>query len=102
VTIVALGGLLALTLWYTWVRLQVLRRRVTKESDEVATALHVQISNVRSVLAAKKEALIASRKTQKLTKAEEELISAMEAVITSAERGVEKEVTDVQKLVKKK
>ncbi len=102
VTILSLAGLLVVLVWFSLYKLLRLSRKVKKESDEVAAALEVEFSKIRTVLEDQKNALSASRKAKKLTKAEEELIAAVEATLSGAKQHVEKEVADVQLLVKGK
>ncbi len=102
ITILVLAAALVVVCWYTVVRLRVLRGRVRRESDEAVTILHREFAAIRDVLSAHQIELVESRKTKKLTKAEEELLSAVTGALSDAEVRVAKEVSDVRNLVGKK
>jgi hypothetical protein len=90
-----LGGLLL------WRRARTLRKQVIMEADEALAMLHKEFDTIESVLSGETNALKASRKTGKLTEAEESLINAVTAALRTGETRVEKELRDVSKVVAK-
>lgn len=101
IPLLALLLLLIVAVWYIVYRLRRLRRRVAVESDEAAAMLEAEFGKLGELLSAERDALITSRKTRKLTKAEEHLFSSMEEAFSSAKRRVSKEISDVEALVDK-
>ena len=83
-------------------RIRTLRAKVLLESREVEVMLLKEFAHIRAVLVDQETKLLASRKTSKLTLAEEELIQEVESALTIAESRVTKEVNDVTRLVSKK
>jgi Bacterial Ig-like domain/Cohesin domain len=99
--IIPLAGLMVLSffgLMYTQSRYRLFRFSVAKESREVSEVLRQQFARIKQVLDTHEDDLIVSRKTKKLTGAEEALINDIRAVIESAEGSVSKEVRDVTEL----
>lgn len=99
IALCVLGWLLII---YSLHHIRTLRARVLFESNE-ATAMAVhEFSAIRDVLKRHETKLLSTRKTGKLTIAEQALIDDVTTVINTAERNVEKEVDDVSRLVKNK
>lgn len=94
----ALIVLLILLLLYGWRKITVLRQGVTKESGEALAMLETEFATLKRVLAEHSEEIATSRKSGKLTKAEDGMVTALDDAITHAERNVRKEITDVQDL----
>jgi hypothetical protein len=61
-----------------------------------------EFSNLYSTLEQQKLEIAETRKTQKLTKSEEQMFEVVKVTIQSAQVKIQKEVTDVEKLVKNK
>jgi len=61
-----------------------------------------EFASLRAVLAEKQLALSESRKTKKLTKAEENTFATLNEALQAAENNIQKEVGDVEGLVDKK
>jgi Bacterial Ig-like domain/Cohesin domain len=99
--LIALVVLSVLLLFYVVARFKRLRSRVKVESSEVVAALHQQFSRIRSVLQEHENTLIETRKTKKLTVAESSLMTDIHTVIDEAEQIVDKEATDVARLIGK-
>lgn len=95
----ALCVLAWLTVWYSIHRVRTLRVRVLRESDEVSAMITAEFEHVRTVLHQHQAELIGSRKTGKLTVAEEDLIHEVEKALLTAQARVSKEASDVTKLV---
>lgn len=102
VPLLAMVVLLGLFGWYVIYRIRRLRRRVSRESAEAHEMLHDEFTDLRAVLDEQEQALIDSRKTKKLTKAEQALLTALREHLDSSEAAVEKEIVDVEDLVPSK
>ncbi len=99
--IIPLAGMLVLCVLgfaYTQRRYRLFRGFVAKESKEVSDVLRIEFDRIKQVLETHEQDLVTTRKTKKLTTAEEALISDIKAVIESAEGKVTKEVRDVTNL----
>ncbi len=98
IPLVALLVLAALGSLYFLARYRRFRTLLNRESSEVGTALHTQFVAIETLLNNHEADIVRSRKTGKLTATEEVLITDVRDVLKSAERIVQKEVTDVTKL----
>ena len=74
------------------------RRRVSRESHEALEILHREFTGLFATLRGQAAELEKSRRTGRLTKAEEETIATLEAALRDAQTRVEKEITDVEDL----
>lgn len=99
VPLVALVILLILVLWFFFLRLKSWRGGVRKESREALAILKKEFAQLQTTLDDQASTLKASRKTGKLTKAEETLVSTLRSHFSEAEKRVEKEITDVEDIV---
>lgn len=91
--------LLILVLLYFFRRLKVIGRTVTKETDEALEVVGAEFEKLNKVLSEKVSALESSRKSKKLTKAEEDLVSSLKDTLNEAVRRIRKEVSDVDDIV---
>lgn len=99
IPLIGLAVLGWITLMYSWHKIRTLRAKILRESGE-ATAVSIhEFAAILLVLDRHEQRLIQSRKTQKLTAAEAALFNEIRAVVTNAEKQVEKEVADVTALV---
>lgn len=99
VPIIALCALLILGVWYLVVVMSRMRRGVEKEAAEALTILRKEFSSIQSELEAHVAKLAGSRKTNKLTKAEAEVIDAISTSLRESRQRVEKEIADVEDVV---
>lgn len=99
VPLLALLVVLVLGGWYVLMRWRRLRKGVTRESKEALAILQREFTTLRQTLTTESVALAASRKANKLTKAESDLIATLTAALDRAEDTVEKEIEDVTELV---
>lgn len=95
IPLIALCILGWLVVAYGYRRMLVLRQGIIRESGEATAMAEHEFAAIRAVLDRHAEALIASRKTGKLTAAETALIKEVRSVVAEAEARVEKEVADV-------
>lgn len=79
-------------------RYRMWRTRVRNESGEVAISIHEQFDKINVLVNEYEDKLLSSRKTRKLTTAEESFISAIRDTISGGLRVVDKEVKDVTDL----
>jgi hypothetical protein len=84
--------------WYMVAYLRRFRRRVRVESVEALDILHREFTALEKELSAQELKLQESRKTKKLTTAEQEMIAVVRGSLQSSQRRVEKEITDVTDL----
>ncbi len=99
VPLIALSGLLLVTFVYTVRRTRRMRRGVAREAHEVVTVLEREFGSLATLIAQSSQSLQASRKTGKLTKAEDEFFTELTAALTTAQATIVKEVTDVEDIV---
>lgn len=99
VPLVALVILLIFGTWYLWHRLVRWKKKVLKETLEAEESLTVEFTAIVRNLNAKVAELKESRKG-KLTKAETELISQIEADLTLAREKIGKEIEDIEDIIK--
>ncbi len=99
VPLVVLLGALVLVALYLIRRVRRLRSGVVREAHEAVAILEREFSALQSALATSSASLRASRKTNKLTKAEQELFAEMEHSLAAAKVRIVKEITDVEDVV---
>ncbi len=99
VPLIALGGLLIITLIYTVRRTRRMRRGVAREAHEVVMVLDREFATLMNLLESEAAVMSSSRKTAKLTKAEDELFMNLTKALTEAKRTIVKEVADVEDIV---
>lgn len=99
IPLTALIVLAVFGLWFLLVRLRKLRRGVARESSEALDVLREEFGQLRAALAQQTELLKSSRKTKKLTKAEQKLVETIEQELADSEAKVAKEVSDVEEIV---
>lgn len=99
IPLVALVILGWLGIVYSLHRARLLRARIIRESREATAMTEHEFAAIRAVLATEEEALLASRKTGKLTASETRLLAEVRAALATAETRVEKEVADVADIV---
>lgn len=98
IPLVALLVLAVLGSIYFLTRYRRFRSLLYRESSEVEAALHNQFTAIDKLLLDHEIEIQNSRKTKKLTATEEALIADVRAVLKSAEKIVQKEVSDVTTL----
>lgn len=99
IPLVAMVVLLGVFGWYVVHRIRRLRGRVRRESAEAHEQLTTEFTTLRALLDEQETALAASRKTKRLTKAEQELLDTLREHLEQSEQRVAKEVADVEELV---
>lgn len=102
IPLIAMTVLLVLAVWFMLLYLRRFRSKVRVESGEVVTMVFKEFASLRAVLAEKQQTLAESRKTKKLTKAEESTFAALNEALQVAESNIQKEALDVEGLVDKK
>lgn len=103
--IVPLLGLLVLMvvgMWYAIARISRLRRKVALEAGEALDIVQSEFAVLHEALRDGEQELVASKKTKKLSKGEEKLLADFNQSLIDSQARIEKEVTDVTKLVKRK
>lgn len=99
IPLLALVVLLGLGCLYIYRRARALRRGVGRETREALAKLRSEFATLYQVLDKQERELKKSRKTEKLTKAEEALIESLRRTLQTSENAVSKEITDVDKLL---
>lgn len=99
VPLIALVLLLVLAVAYFLRRLQLVRGTVTRETKEALSVLDAEFKRLQKKLGEQKESLKQSRKSKKLTRAENDLIDTMESEMQASRKRVEKEVGEVDDIV---
>lgn len=98
VPLILLTLLMVFGVWYLLFVYRRFQGTVRTESVEALDILHREFSNLQTTLRAQESLLLASRKTKKLTKAEADMVEAIDRALQTSQRAVEKEVEDVTKL----
>lgn len=101
IPLIALIVLTWMTLIYSIRKMGRLRAKVIVESEEAAMMLATEFRHLEQVISEQEALLVASHKTKKLSKAEEDMIQQLKAALTEAKRRVGKEVDDVTHVFKK-
>lgn len=99
VPVLALLAIAVLGFWYLVMVLRRTRRSVEREAGEAVQILAREFDHVQAEIEAHRESLMNSRKTKKLTKAEEEVLNSLSESLVTARRRVEKEIKDVEEIV---
>lgn len=99
VPLVALAVLLILVVLYGYSRIRNVRRVVVAETSDALAVLDSQFGKLRETLTADADALGASRKNKKLTKAEQQLVDDMHERVDAAEAALKKEIAEVDDIV---
>ena len=94
------AGLLFLV-WYTLIYFRRFRRRVRVESVEALEILRREFSELQAIVREHETAMQKARKNNKLTKAEQAMIEALDRSLQESQETVEKEIRDVTRLVRK-
>lgn len=101
--ILSLFALVLLTVigfWYVVAYMRRFRRQVGVESKEALVMLRREFTSLQSALEVHEATLVESRKGGKLTKAEADMVVALKTALAEAESRVEKEMSDVDRLVR--
>ena len=102
VPLVGMTLLLILALWFGIIRFRGMKHRIFTESNEALEIVHREFDNLHNVLREYENGIIESRKTGKMTKNESDMFTEMTNALDQAKSRVEKEVSDVEKIVQKK
>lgn len=101
VPLIAMSALLIIGLWALFLYLRRFRRKVSLESKEAFDILVKEFAFLDKELSLNQAALTESKKTKKLTKAENDLFINLSEALKQAQNRVEKEIKDVENLVSK-
>jgi hypothetical protein len=99
IPLIAMTVLLVLATWFTVAYLRRFRRKIKVESTEVVAIVAKEFSFLHKTIKEKQLVISEARKTKRLTKMEEDTFAALEEDLMSAQRRIEKEVGDIEKLV---
>ena len=99
ITLIALLVLLGILMLFVWRRLKRLRRRVHVEATEALAVFDKEHKKVLKALTEQSALLKKSRRGNKLTKAETELIDDVTERLKDMQRSVRKEISDVDEMV---
>ncbi len=99
VPLIVLTGFMIFAALFMYRRLRTVRVGVAREAGEAIDILEREFAAVRSTLAAQADALKHGRKTNKLTKAESELVAELEHALEVARTKIVKEIADVEDIV---
>ncbi len=102
IPLVLLVAFLIMGTWYLFAYMRRFRRKVGIESAEALEILHREFSSLQRVLRTQESEMQKSRKTNKLTQAEAQMIEVLDKELQASQRKVEKEIQDVSELAKQK
>ena len=100
IPLIALLFLLVFMVWYFWLKLIVLRRRVRREADEAEMVLHKEFRELKKRLMVHITTIEKTGKRRKLTIVEKRLATQLKKELNVIEDKIEKEIEDIQKEVK--
>ncbi len=100
VPLILLSLLLVFGVWYMLFVYRRFRGVVGVESNEALTILQREFTSLHQTVAEQRALLMASRKTNKLTKAEADTLAVFGASLEASQKAVEKEIKDVTSLTK--
>ena len=100
VPLILLSLLLVFGVWYMLFVFRRFKGVVGVESSEALTILQREFTSLHQTVAEQRALLIASRKTKKLTKAEDDTLNEFGQALENSQRAVEKEIKDVTALTK--
>ena len=98
VPLILLVLLLIFGAWYMFFVYRSFRGTVAVESAEALSILHREFISLQSVVEEQRGALKASRKTNKLTKAEADVLQTFSQSLQNSQKAVEKEIEDLTNL----
>ncbi len=98
IPLILLTGLAVAASWYMVMYLRRLRRKIRIESAEALDIMRREFKSLDAELTRQEGELVESRKTKKLTGAEQTMISTIRTALLSSEKKVEKEMMDVASL----
>jgi hypothetical protein len=101
IPLIAMMALLIFALWFSIFYFKRIKRKISIESNEALEIIEREFLDLENILKQHELSIIDSRKTKKLTKSEEEMISALAKALISAKNRVRKEVSDVEEIVQK-
>jgi len=99
VPLLALCALTVAAVWYIALALRRTRRSVEREAGEAMSILLKEFSQLQDEIEKHRKVLAESRKAHKLTKAEDEVLSALSNSLKASRQRVEKEIADVEAIV---
>ena len=102
IPLLAMTVVLVLFGWFMVIYYRRFKNSVSRESGEVVATLSEEFALLQSSLQTKKEELMHSRKTGRLTKIEETTFTEIEQAINEARLRINKEVDDVEQILHKK
>lgn len=98
IPLILLAGLAVAATWYMVMYLRRLRRKIRIESVEALEIMRREFNQLDTELSKQETALMDSRKTKKLTGAEQSMINTIRTSLKVSEKKVEKEMLDVAEL----
>ena len=101
IPLILMTGLAVAATWYVVMYLRRFRKKIRIESIEALDILHKEFTSLQNELTSQQVKLQDSRKTKKLTGAEQEMLTAFSDALNASQRKVEKEIIDVTSLTNK-
>lgn len=101
VPLLVLLFLLVIGSWYLYAYAKRFKKKVRVESSEALEILNKEFATLQNILSEQSESMLQSRKTKKLTKAEEEMVMVINEALQKSRAKVEKEINDVTELTNK-
>lgn len=101
IPLILMTGLAIAATWYVVVYLRRFRRNIRIESIEALDILRREFTSLQNELVTQQTKLRETRKTKKLTIAEQDMLTALGKALNKSQRNVEKEITDVTSLANK-
>ncbi len=100
IPLLALVLLLLAAAWYFWHKFKLLRKKLKKEVREAELSLHKSFDLLRDSVREKLKLLEKAKSKRELTEEEARIIKQLRQDLDKAERAVQKEIGDIDKLMK--
>lgn len=102
IPLLVLIGVMLFGLWYFVVYIRRFRREVRVESIEALQILRREFADLQTTLMQQSRVMAESRRTKKLTKAEESMVELFGVSLRNSQQKVEREIVDITELTSKK
>lgn len=100
IPLIALIFLLVVVVWYSYIKLRMLRSRVSREAGEAESVLHQEFRSLKRRLGTHIARIEKTGKKRKLTKEEEKIVTQLRKELDLVEYRISKEIVDIKKEVK--
>jgi len=102
IPLVAMTVMLVIATWFMITYLRRFRKKVSVESGEAVAIVTKEFSYLQKTIKEKQLFIAEAKRTKKLSRFEEDIFLDIEKTLEASQKRIEKEVSDIEKLVRKK